>query len=39
MVKSIKNILIKKFDIKDLGVAAVILWIKISRISDGLILS
>jgi hypothetical protein len=25
MVKSIKNILIKKFDIKDLGVAAVIL--------------
>jgi hypothetical protein len=39
MIKSTKKILTNKFDIKNLGVADVILWIQISRIFDGLVLS
>ena len=38
MIKSTKKILTDKFDMKDLGVANVILRIKISRIFDGLVL-
>ncbi|KAH9686503.1 hypothetical protein KPL70_014374 [Citrus sinensis] len=39
MIKSTKNILKSKFDMKDMGLADVILGIKISRTSNGLILS
>jgi hypothetical protein len=39
MIKSIKIILTKKSDMKDLGVANVILGIKLSKIFDGSILS
>jgi hypothetical protein len=39
MIKSTKKMLINKFDMKDLGVINVIWGIKISSISDGLILS
>ncbi|KAH9727083.1 CCHC-type domain-containing protein [Citrus sinensis] len=39
MIKSTKNMLKSKFDIKDMGLADVILGIKISRVSNGLILS
>ena len=39
ITKSTKKMLTKKFDIKNLGVADVILWIQISRIFDGLVLS
>ena len=39
MIKSTKNMLNSKFDMKDMGLADVILGIKITRISDGLILS
>jgi hypothetical protein len=38
MIKSTEKILTDKFDMKDLGVANVILRIKISRIFDGLVL-
>jgi hypothetical protein len=38
MIKSTEKILTDKFDMKDLGVANVILKIKISRIFDGLVL-
>jgi len=38
MIKSTKKILTNKFDTKDFGVVDVILEIKISKISDGLIL-
>ena len=37
--KSTEKMLISKFDIKDLGVTDVILGMKISRTSDGLVLS
>jgi len=39
MIKSTKKMLTNKFDMKDLGVADIILGIKISRISKGMILS
>ena len=39
MIKSTKNMLKSKFDMKDMGLADVILGIKISRVSNGLILS
>ena len=39
MIKSTKNMLNSRFDMKDMGLADVILGIKITRISDGLILS
>ena len=39
MIQSTKKTLTNKFDIKDLGVADVILGIKISRTSEGYILS
>ena len=39
MIKSTKKMLTNKFDMKDLGVADVILGIKISRTFEGLILS
>ena len=39
MIKSTKNMLNSRFDIKDIGLVDVILGIKITRISDGLILS
>jgi len=39
MIKFMKKMLNKKFDMKDLGVADVILEIQISRTSNGLILS
>ncbi|KAK9194952.1 hypothetical protein WN943_003067 [Citrus x changshan-huyou] len=39
MIKSTKNMLKSKFDMKDMGLADVILGIKISRASNGLILS
>ncbi|KAH9705270.1 hypothetical protein KPL70_011800 [Citrus sinensis] len=39
MIKSTKNMLKSKFDMKDIGLADVILGIKISRASNGLILS
>lgn len=39
MIKSTKRILTSKFDMKDLGVADVILGIKISRTAQGLVLS
>ncbi|CAL9006947.1 unnamed protein product [Prunus brigantina] len=39
IIKSTKKMLTKNFDMKDLGVADVILGIKISRTSDGLVLS
>ena len=39
MIKSIKNMLKSKFDMKNIGLADVILGIKISRASNGLILS
>ena len=39
MIKSTKNMLNSKFDMKDMGMADVILGIKITRTSDGLILS
>lgn len=39
IIKAIKRMLASKFDMKDLGVAYVVLGVKISRTSDGLILS
>ena len=39
MIQSTKNVLSSKFDMKDMGIADVILGIKISRTSDGYILS
>ena len=39
MIKATKKMLIKYFDMKDMGVADVILGIKISKISNGLVLS
>jgi len=39
IIKSTKKILNNKFEIKDLGVANIILEVKSFRISDGLILS
>ena len=39
MVKSTKVMLITRFDMKDMGLADVILGIKILRTSDGLVLS
>ncbi|KAH9671079.1 hypothetical protein KPL70_017207 [Citrus sinensis] len=39
MIKSTKNMLKSKFDMKDMGLADVILGFKISRVSNGLILS
>ncbi|XP_071913959.1 uncharacterized protein [Coffea arabica] len=39
MVKSTKDMLNSKFDMKDMGLADVILGVKITRISDGLVLS
>ena len=39
MIKSTKNMLNSKFDMKDMGLADVILGIKITRISDDLILN
>ena len=39
MIKSTKEMLNRKFDIKDLGVADVILGIKITRTSEGYALS
>ena len=39
MIKSTKNMLNSKFDMKDMGLADVILGSKITRILDGLILS
>ena len=39
MIKSTKNMLNSRFDMKDMGLTNVILGIKITRISDGLILS
>ena len=39
IIKATKRMLNSKFDIKDLGVADVILEIKITRTSDGLVLS
>ena len=39
MIKSTKNMLNSKFDMKDMGLADVILGIKITRISDNLILN
>jgi hypothetical protein len=39
MIKYTKKIITNKFDMKDLGVVGIILWIKISKTSDGLILS
>src|SRR3954467_9456337 len=39
MVKSTKDMLNSKFDMKDMGLANVILGMKITRTSDGLVLS
>ena len=39
MIKTTKKILTSKFDMKDMGVADVILGIKISKTSEGLVLS
>ena len=39
MIKSIKSMLKSKFDMKDMGLADVIMGIKISRASNGLILN
>ena len=39
MIKSTKNMLNSRFDMKDMGLADVILGKKISRVSDGLVLS
>ena len=39
MVKSTKNMLSTRFDMKEMGLANVILWVKILRTSDGLVLS
>ena len=39
MIKSAKNMLKSKFDIKDMGLANVVMGIKIPRVSNGLILS
>ena len=39
MIKSTKDMLNSRFDMKDMGLADVILGIKIERLSDGLILS
>ena len=39
MVKSTKNMLNSKFDMKDMGIADAILGMKISRILDGIVLS
>jgi len=39
MIKSTKKILTNKFDMKDLDVIDIILGIKISKISNGLVLS
>ncbi|BBN69916.1 transposable element gene [Prunus dulcis] len=39
MIKSTKRILSNKFDMKDMGIEDVILGIKISRTSDGIVLS
>jgi hypothetical protein len=39
MIKSTKNNLTNKFDLKDLGVADIILGFKISWISNGLVMS
>ena len=39
MIKSTKNMLKSKFEMKDIGLANVILGIKISKASNGLILS
>ena len=39
MIISIKNMLNSRFDMKDMGLADVILGIKIKRTSDGLVLS
>ena len=39
MIKSTKKMLKKKFDMKDLGIADIILGIKITRISEGYALS
>ena len=39
IIKSTERMLISEFDIKDLGVTDVILGMKISRTSDGLVLS
>ena len=39
IIKSTKKMLIDQFDMKDLGVADVILGIKITRTSEGLVLS
>lgn len=39
MIKSIKNMLKSKFDMKDMGLADVIMGIKISKASNGLILN
>ena len=39
IIKATKRMLTSKFDMKDLGVADVILGIKISRKSNGLVLS
>ena len=39
IIKATKRMLNSKFDMKDLGVADVILGVKITRTSDGLVLS
>ena len=39
MIKSAKNMLKSKFDIKDMGLANAVMGIKIPRVSNGLILS
>ena len=39
MIKQTKKMLIKHFDMKDMGITDVILGIKITRMSDGIILS
>ena len=39
MIKSTKNMLNSRFDMKDMRLADMILWIKITRISNGLILN
>ena len=39
MIKSTKNMLISRFDMKDMRLADVILGIKITRVSNGLILN
>ena len=39
MIKQTKKILIKQFDMKDMGITDIILWIKITRTFDGIILS